>query len=608
MQMVVNRSSMRHRLMSTASSASLQELAGGTIASLYRRGAGRRGVGAGQPRVVASVSGGGGHLFSWMLSQPGASSCLLEGRVPYDKASCAAFLAEHGRSTDSLGFCSAEMAANMAAAARDRAIMLTPKLKSWPDCIGVACTATIVSHFTRRGDYRVHSATCTGEDGSCQVYSHALVKGARDRPGEDAACALLTLRALAEAVGGVEGASDLKTLGVRMVDTPAANALGEAASGVEQVPEPRVVMARGAREPEAAAEAALVLIPQGAQRSPAVVPLPRNGALPQGTLVIPWDSQLGGAASAMAAAAEALSALGLEGDGGDGAWSEAQAPALFEAPHQDHAAAYLGVDATRQLTNWACLRPADAASTPPPDEPDELLPPAGHRALSGALPPGVNVLLSPVAAHAMLASILADWEQADGVARLSGAIAAGTRFVVARGTNPASVELEAAAREAAQEDLPPACRSAFTFVSDRWFDGAVSGLSDGSPSTDGVDAVYTGGWDADAGRPQGQGICRWSNGITYEGRWRNGVYDGFGVKSYSRGGGYSGMWRQGERHGWGASHYDGKWGFERWEGPFESDAPHGMGVMHLRDKAAVAPNAEQADAVAFEFVHGQPKN
>ena len=165
------------------------------IRSLYRRGSGRKKTGPGQPRVVALVTGGGGSLVSWLLSQPGASSCLLEARTPYAKESLIAFLAEHGRTIDGVGFCSPGMAARMAEAARDRAIALTPAIQQWPDAVGVASTATIVSHYQRRGDYRVHAATAV------TTYSHTLVKGARERQGEDEACALLTLRALADASG-----------------------------------------------------------------------------------------------------------------------------------------------------------------------------------------------------------------------------------------------------------------------------------------------------------------------------------------------------------------------------------------------------------------------
>jgi hypothetical protein len=206
------------------------------IRALYRRGSGRRRTGPGQPRVVALVTGGGGSLFSWLLSEPGASSCLLEGTVPYAKESLVEFLAEHGRDIEGVGFCSPAMAARMAEAARDRAIQLTPKIEQWPDAIGVASTATIVSHYQRRGGYRVHAAACTGGADTLTAYSHTLTKGARERDGEDAACALLTLRALADAAGLAE-APALAACGVRRDDTPARNAVGEVASGVEELPQ-----------------------------------------------------------------------------------------------------------------------------------------------------------------------------------------------------------------------------------------------------------------------------------------------------------------------------------------------------------------------------------
>ena len=49
---------------------------------------------------------------------------------------------------------------------------------------------------------------------------------------------------------------------------------------------------------------------------------------------------------------------------------------------------------------------------------------------------------------------------------------------------------------------------------------------------------------------------------------------------YSRGGGYIGDWVDGKRHGWGTSLYSGKWGYDRWVGPFVDDLPHGEGTMY----------------------------
>ena len=242
-------------------SAPPPDVALSAIRALYHRGSGRRKTGPGQPRIVANITGGGGAFFQWLLSMPGASSCLLEGRVPYAKESLVASLAEvGGRTIDGVGFCSASMAARMAAAARDRAIALTPMVSQWPDAIGVASTATIVSHYPRRGEYRVHAAACTGPDAATTTYSHTFVKGARERQAEDAQCALLTLRALAEAVG-LEEARELAACGVRLEDTPAANALGEHACGLEAVPEPVAASAANASTPRV-----LIPMPPGGAR------------------------------------------------------------------------------------------------------------------------------------------------------------------------------------------------------------------------------------------------------------------------------------------------------------------------------------------------------
>lgn len=121
--------------------------------------------------------------------------------------------------------------------ARDRALQLTPKLRQWPDAIGVAATATIVSHYQRRGDYRVHAAAVTAP-GLGSTYSHTLLKGAREREAEDQACALLATRALADAAG-VGAAPQLAEYGVLTEPvTERINAVGEKASGRESLPVP----------------------------------------------------------------------------------------------------------------------------------------------------------------------------------------------------------------------------------------------------------------------------------------------------------------------------------------------------------------------------------
>ena len=127
------------------------------------------------------------------------------------------------------------------------------------------------------------------------------------------------------------------------------------------------------------------------------------------------------------------------------------------------------------------------------------------------------------------------------------------------------------------------------------------GFNDGSPSTAQVDGSYSGEWDQHHQRPQGRGKMVWDNGITYLGGWKDGKYHGHGGKQYSRGGGYLGQWRDGRREGRGVSLYEGKFGFDRWEGPFVADLPHGVGRMFHEDDPAGA-------GVPFEFLKGQPKS
>ena len=127
------------------------------------------------------------------------------------------------------------------------------------------------------------------------------------------------------------------------------------------------------------------------------------------------------------------------------------------------------------------------------------------------------------------------------------------------------------------------------------YDARLSGLDDGSESTIGQDGHYSGGWSATAATPHGQGTMIWDNGISYEGNWVEGKFHGIGSKLYSRGGGYEGSWVEGRRSGQGAHIFAGKFGYERWEGNFEADQPHGVGKMQYSD----------GSQGCFEFVMGK---
>jgi len=88
----------------------------------------------------------------------------------------------------------------------------------------------------------------------------------------------------------------------------------------------------------------------------------------------------------------------------------------------------------------------------------------------------------------------------------------------------------------------------------------------------------------------------WENGIYYEGAWSEGLYHGKGVKAHKNGGGYAGDWKFGLRQGLGENRYAGKWGYDRWQGPFEGDNAHGEGVMFL---------SEGNRMISFEFDRGE---
>lgn len=110
------------------------------------------------------------------------------------------FLSSHGESAENIGFCSKEMASKMSHCSHQRAIELTPLLIDWPSVYGLSCTATIISHYKRRGDYRAHIA-CTNSFGETSTTCFTFKKGYRRRHEEEAACANLAVKALYEMLG-----------------------------------------------------------------------------------------------------------------------------------------------------------------------------------------------------------------------------------------------------------------------------------------------------------------------------------------------------------------------------------------------------------------------
>jgi hypothetical protein len=147
---------------------------------------------AGAHGVVVVCAGGGATAVEWLLAVPGASATVLEALVPYSRAAMTALLGEEpAHATDP------EAAEAMAGRAYERA-------RRWAEdaerpVLGVACTAALSTNYAKRGEHRAVVALRDAE--SVTLHAVTLVKGARDRQGEEQTVSRLLLRALAEACG-----------------------------------------------------------------------------------------------------------------------------------------------------------------------------------------------------------------------------------------------------------------------------------------------------------------------------------------------------------------------------------------------------------------------
>jgi len=153
-------------------------------------------------QLVLAITGGGSRAIGELLEEPGGSRTLLEAVVPYSAAALSRWLGappEH--------FCSARSARAMAMAAFWRAQQLSADspAESPPAAplVGVGSTASLVSDRPKRGPHRIHVAYQT--DAETVTYSVELVKGHRDRLGEEQIAARLILNAIAAACGLLDG-------------------------------------------------------------------------------------------------------------------------------------------------------------------------------------------------------------------------------------------------------------------------------------------------------------------------------------------------------------------------------------------------------------------
>ena len=136
-----------------------------------------------------AVTGGGAHALAWLLGVPGASRTVLEVVVPYAAFALCEFLGrEVGQAV------SARTTKDMARVAFNRAVRLRG---GRGPVVGIGCTAAIATDRPKRGVHRCHVAAW--DERGVSSYSLELVKGLRDRAGEDEIVSRLLLRALAEA-------------------------------------------------------------------------------------------------------------------------------------------------------------------------------------------------------------------------------------------------------------------------------------------------------------------------------------------------------------------------------------------------------------------------
>ncbi|XP_034030779.1 alsin isoform X2 [Thalassophryne amazonica] len=93
------------------------------------------------------------------------------------------------------------------------------------------------------------------------------------------------------------------------------------------------------------------------------------------------------------------------------------------------------------------------------------------------------------------------------------------------------------------------------------------------------DATYEGRWLA--GKPNGRGVLKWSDGRIYTGMFKNGLEDGFGEyvapnKTLNKSDHYEGHWKEGKMHGRGMYRYASG---EVYEGSFQDGVRHGHGML-----------------------------
>jgi hypothetical protein len=140
-------------------------------------------------KLVLEFAGAGSLALFQLHSVAGSSRTILEATDRYASTSLSDLLGEVPEQ-----FVSRETAVAMAGMAYRRAMRLA---EPGTACLGVACTAAIATDRVRRGEDRSWIAVRDSEGVSS--YGLVMLKGARDRLGEEQLVSQLLLRAIAEA-------------------------------------------------------------------------------------------------------------------------------------------------------------------------------------------------------------------------------------------------------------------------------------------------------------------------------------------------------------------------------------------------------------------------
>lgn len=140
-------------------------------------------------KAVIVVTGAGVAALGWLFAQGGTSRTVLEALVPYSMKSLNEFVGVEAET-----HVSRDEAVRMADRAYERAI----ELRGDDDdsaVIGVSCTATIATDYTKRG---THRAACALRTATRRTdYTIVFEKGARDRAGEEDVSSRLVLNLIA---------------------------------------------------------------------------------------------------------------------------------------------------------------------------------------------------------------------------------------------------------------------------------------------------------------------------------------------------------------------------------------------------------------------------